>query len=265
GALRIDVSAKIPTNRWLTYEVQIRDQQNKLLVAALKNAWREAGVWSEEGETGTWQEDDLQAGLDLAASQSEPITISIEILEYATTANQALQEPVPFRIEVNQGIIDTRHLWPGLIGGFILAVLTALFSRSTGTTLINKEIADSDLGDRATLGGPKQLIKVMVEIESDETSPATLNCALLVRDGNGEVLHTAVQAVPLRFSKDEDGEITSVRGKAVYYFVLEKPGSYGFYAEVTPDQPVDSTRLIVKQGVRTTGAVEVIHISAPSA
>lgn len=117
GALRVDVTARIPANRWLTYEVQIRDQQDKILAAGLKNAWHETGVWREEGQTGTWQEDDLDAGLDVSTMKAEPITVMVEVLDYVTTSSQPINEPVTFRIKVNQGIIDTRYLWPGFFGG----------------------------------------------------------------------------------------------------------------------------------------------------
>lgn len=143
-----------------------------------------------------------------------------------------------------------------------MAGLTCLFSRSAGATVIDKTIGDSDVGERINAGGPNKLIKVLVKSESDETSPASLNCRLMVRDGNGDQIFNASQVMPLRFSRDEDGDITTVKGQAVFYLVLEKPSSYGFYVEVTPDAPVDSTRLIVQQGAVTLGAVKVAHIGA---
>ncbi len=262
GALRVDVTAKIPTNRWLAYEVQIRDQQDKVLAAGLKNAWNESGIWREEGQTGTWQEDDLDAGLDISSAKSEPINVVVEVLEYATKSNQPLTEPVSFRIRVNQGIIDTRYLWPGFWGGLLMAGLTCLFSKSAGATLSDKSIGDSDLGDRVTAGGPNKLIKVVVKTVADETSPPSLNCRLMIRDGNGDELFNASEVMPLRFKRDEDGDIDSTHGQATFFLILEKPSSYGFYVEVTPDAPVDSTRLIIKQGAVTLGAVKVAHIGA---
>jgi hypothetical protein len=262
GGLRVDVAASIPVNRWLTYEVQLRDQQDKILAAGLKNAWHETGIWQEEGETGTWQEDDLEAGLDVRAAKSEPIIVVVEVLNYVTTSNQDIDEPVTFKINVHQGIIDTRYLWPGFWGGLLMAGLTCLFSGSTGATIINKRIGDSDVGERATLGGANKLVKIVVKVESDETSPPTLNCQLAIRDGNGDQLFNASRVISLRFRRDEEGDITSVKGEATFHIILEQVGSYGFYVEVTPDAPVDATQLIVKQGVVTLGAIKVAHISA---
>lgn len=262
GALRVDVTARIPSNRWLTYEVQIRDQQDKILTAGLKNAWNETGVWREEGQTGTWQEDDLDAGLDVNTAKSEPVTVMVEVLDYVTTSSQDINEPVTFKIKVHQGIIDTRYLWPGFWGGLLMAGLTCLFSRTAGSTVIDKTIGDSDVGERVTLGGANKLIKVIVKSESDETSPSSLKCQLMIRDGNGDQVFNASEVMPLRFRRDEDGDITSVKGQAVFYLVIDKASSYGFYVEITPDGPVDSTRLIVKQGAVTLGTVKVAHVAA---
>lgn len=260
GALRVDAAARIPSNRWLTYEVQIRDQQDKVLAAGLKQAWHETGVWREEGQTGTWKEDDLDAGLDVSTKKAEKVTVMVEVLDYVTTSQQDIDEPVTFTIKVNQGIIDTRYLWPGFWGGLLMAGLTCLFSKSAGTTVIDKSIGDSDLGERVTVGGENTLIKVIVKSVSDETSPSTLKCQLMIRDGNGDQLFNASEVMPLKFSRDEDGDITTVRGQATFYLVLAKPSSYGFYVEITPDAPVDSTRLIVKQGAVTLGSVKVAQI-----
>lgn len=262
GAVRVDVTARIPTNRYLAYEVQIRDQQDKVLAAGLKNAWKESGVWREEGQTGTWQEDDLEAGLDISSAKPESLNVVVEVLEYGTSRNQTLTESVSFRIKVNQGIIDTRYLWPGFWGGLLMAGLTCLFSKSAGATLSDKSIGDSDLGDRVNVGGPNKLIKVVVKTVADETSPPSLSCRLMVRDGNGDELFNASEVMPLKFKRDEDGDIDSTHGQATFFLVLEKPSSYGFYVEVTPDAPVDSTRLIIKQGAVTLGAVKVAHIGA---
>jgi len=262
GALRVDVTASIPNNRWLAYEVKIQDQQNKTLAAGLKNAWKESGVWYEEGQSGTWQEDDLEAGLDISTAKAEPITVVVDVLEYATSSNQPLTDPVSFNIKVNQGIVDTRYLWPGFWGGLLMAGLTCLFSKSAGVTLSDTSIGDSDLGDRVNAGGANKLIKVIVKTIADETSPPSLNCRLTIRDGNGDSLFKVSEVMPLRFKRDEDGDIDSTHGQATFFLVLEKPSSYGFYVEVTPDAPIDSTQMIIRQGAVTLGAIKVAHIGA---
>ena len=116
GALRVDVTALLPTNRWVTYEVQLRDQQDQVLASAIKQAWNETGRWQEGGESGTWQEDDLQAGLDVQTAAAEQMTVVLKVLDYTTTANQDLEEPLSFRVTVHNGVIDHRYLWHGFWG-----------------------------------------------------------------------------------------------------------------------------------------------------
>jgi hypothetical protein len=121
-------------------------------------------------------------------------------------------------------------------------------------------VNDSDIGDRGVLGGSDKLVKVSVDIQSDETSPRELTINLWVKDGEGEQLCHQTTPVQLRFIKDEDGEIQRAIGKHQYFFVFEKRGSYGFYIEVTPDQPVDRTKLFVREGVRTLTNSEVLRV-----
>ena len=54
GALRIDVKAILPRNTWVTYQIELFDKQGDRLANAVKEAWRESGIWREGGETGTW-------------------------------------------------------------------------------------------------------------------------------------------------------------------------------------------------------------------
>jgi preprotein translocase subunit Sec61beta len=133
GALSIDVTAQIPSNQWLTYEIQLTDNQGKILASGLKQAWYETGTWYEEGESGSWQENDLQAGLDVRAQQPEPVTIGLAVLDYTDTSGKDINQPVSFNLNVRNGVVDTRYLWPGIIGTIILTWLS--FKATPGSIL----------------------------------------------------------------------------------------------------------------------------------
>lgn len=90
GALRIDAKAIIPDNRWVAYEIQLLDKQGKLIASAEKQAWRESGTWYEDGESGSWNEDDLEAGLDVRAQKDEEVTIAISVLGYGDSSGVRL-------------------------------------------------------------------------------------------------------------------------------------------------------------------------------
>ena len=263
GALRIDVKAIMPTNRWVVYEIQLYDDQNQVLASARKEAWRESGVWREGGETGTWSEADLLGGLDvqLGKKQQEEITIAVSVMEYGETGGQVLSaEPVSFRVDVKNGVIDTRYLWIGFFGALAMAILTSFSVGTAGRLRIRETINDSDVGERAILGGEKTLIRVTVKVLAHETSPSHLTVSLWLKDGMGEQIYSEQTQIKLTFHKDDERDIEYAKGKLEQYFVLTRRGSYGFYVEVSPDEPVDQTTLMVKENVKTLSGNKALKV-----
>ncbi|NJP10796.1 MAG: hypothetical protein HC866_16070 [Leptolyngbyaceae cyanobacterium RU_5_1] len=261
GALRIDVRAILPSNQWATYEIQLKDQQGKVIASGIKQAWVESGTWSEEGESGTWAEDDLEGGLDVRTTQSEPVTIALAVLEYSDTAGKEIELPVPFQITVQNGVVDTRYLWPGWFGTLILSLLSLFVVPHTGRVVIKKFMNDSDVGDRATLGGSDRLLRVIVKVKADELAPRVLDVRLVVNDGNGEQIYAHTYPVRLSYSKG-DGRTTGANGTLQTFLVLEPKTSYGFHVEVTPDASVDRTTLVVRERARTLRPVQVTYLKS---
>ncbi|MDY6900583.1 MAG: hypothetical protein SWZ49_21275 [Cyanobacteriota bacterium] len=282
GALRIDTKASIPNNHGVVYEIQLLDKQGKMIASATKDAWRESGIWYEDGESGTWNEDDLDAGLDVRAKKGEEVTVAISVLEYENLSggkarslttfsvddvigNQA-NKPKPkvnyvnFDVKITNGVVDGRHLWPGLFGTLALAVMTYIAAPRSGKKVISKTINDSDPSERATLGGADKLVRVKINVTSDETSPRTMQAKLVINDSYGEQLYSETIPLSLKFHR-EDGKLEKVTGFAQKFFVLETQDSYGFHVEVTPDAPVDRTTLTVIDGNHTRTPVEVVHVS----
>jgi hypothetical protein len=171
GALRVDVNALIPSNKWVTYEIQLLDKQGKVIASGLKEAWKESGVWNEDGESGTWSEEDVTGGLDIRAKKNEQVSIALAVLGYGNTNGQELDEAVPFTVSVKNGVIDTRHLFPGLFWSSVLYMMALIATRHTGKKAIVTKINDSDPSGRETVGGANRLVRVNVDVESDETSP----------------------------------------------------------------------------------------------
>lgn len=261
GALRVEVKALLPTNTWVTYEIQLLDNQGKPFASAMKQAWNESGTWYEDGESGSWQEEDLLGGLDVRAKQNETVTIALAVLEYGNASGQELDQPVPFEVIVQNGTVDTRYLWAGLFGTSFLALLALYATPLTGKKAIAKTIQDSDPSDRATVGGAGRLVRVNVDVASDETSPSLLQLRLWLNDPYGEQIYTRSLSLPLSFKKEE-GKIKGATGRFQTFFILEPRSSYGFHVEVLPDQPVDRTTLTVRDGARTLQSVEVVKIDS---
>lgn len=261
GALRIDVTAGLPTNQWLTYEIQVKDKQGKILASGIKQAWAESGTWAEEGESGTWAEEDVLGGLDIRTNQPETVTIALDVLEYSDTTGKDLDQAVPFQITVKNGVVDDRFLWAGLAGTLFLAILTLFAVSGIGKVVINRSNRDSDVVARATTGGANRLLRVIVKIKSDETSPSGLNVRLTINDPNGEQLYSHVHSVTVNRTKN-DGKVTSGHSALTTFFVLEPRTSYGFHVEVTPDASIDRTRIIVRENARTLFPVDVTTLKS---
>lgn len=267
GALRIDATATMPSNHWAIYEIQLLDKQGKLIASATKEAWRESGFDSD----GSWSENDLDAGLDVRAKKNEELTLALTVLEqgnrsrFATgnfgTPQPKPAQPVRINVKVANGVVDTRHLWPGLFGTLALSVMTFIAAPRTGKKAISKTINDSDPSDRATVGGADKLVRVKINVKSDENSPSQMRARLVINDSYGEQLYSENIPLNLTFHREE-GKLEKVTGFAQQFFVFETQDSYGFHVEVTPDAPVDRTTLTVLDGNRTRGAVDVVHIGS---
>lgn len=119
GALRIDIAAQPQQNRWVSYEVQVRDAQNILIASAVKDAWTESG--DEDGEV--WSESNLESEFDLKTNQAETLSIAIRVLEHTDVLGQDVAEPVSFNISVRNGVTDNRFFWAGLIGTGALTLI----------------------------------------------------------------------------------------------------------------------------------------------
>lgn len=128
GALRIDITAAPAQNRWVSYEVQVRDAQGDLVASAIKDAWSESADFKD---VDYWSETDLNSGLDIKLNQYETLIIGVQVLDHTNPMGQDVEEPVSFTVSVTNGAVDTRFFWAGLLGTGILTALS-LRLRSKG-------------------------------------------------------------------------------------------------------------------------------------
>lgn len=269
GALRVDTRSVLDTNTWVTYEIQILDRQGNLLATGIKQAWRESGTWQEDGETGTWSESDIGGRLDVQASSIDPqeIVVAVTVFEHGRISGEALATPVPVRVTVRSGVIDSRHLVAGAVGVGLLSAISLIGLKQSGKKVIYEVVQDSDIGGRSVCGGANRLVHLHLRILSDETTPrrghGSLEVDLYIKNSQGELIYE--QRLPARLSyRTDDGKLDSARGDLRLNLILEPRDSYGFYLEVVPDGPVDATYLSVYDGRRTLTATEVHHLQGPS-
>jgi len=261
GATRIWAKASVPTNHWVTYELVLVDRDGEIVTSAMKEAWKESGTWQEDGESGTWSESDLDAGLDFKVSQPETLTLGVSVLDYSTNSGLEVDGAVPIRVEARTGTVyRTPLLWGWIVTALLTAVSGNMVKSSSGRKAIFKTIPDSDVGARGTLGGPRGLVRMHVKIESDENTPTVFRPKLWIRNGDGEDVFVKTYTIVPTNSIGTDSRTTTFD---VYFRFLER-GSYGFYLEVVPDLSVDRTTLTVFDRARTVGRVEVTDIENAS-
>jgi hypothetical protein len=262
GALRVDVTAQLPANQWVTYEIQLQDANKQIIASAYKEAWAESGTWSEDGETGSWYESDTRAGLDIRADRPEPIQIGLNLLEYTDTVGNDIDKLVPFNITVQNGVIDTRYLWAGWFGTTLLTGLAAISVLLSGRLAISRVVRDPEISARTELGGARKLVRVKVSIGGYTTQFSPPVCVnLFVKDANGEQIYATTQSVKLSGFNAEKGKTKRALASWHQFFVLEPQNSYGFYVQVKPEALVDRLTLEVRDQAQTLTPVEVNQIS----
>ena len=200
----------------------------------------------------------------MRTKKAEQVNLVIGVLEYENTSGRELTQPKPvFNVLVENGVVDTRPLWPALFGTIPLAVMAMFAVPMTGKKVISKKINDSDPSDRATLGGANKLVRVKVDVASDETSPSLLQVKLVINNGYGEQVYSTSNTMSLNI-KRENGKVEGGNGSSTLFFVFEKRDSYSFNVEVLPDAPVDRTTLTVREGAQTLRAEDVVYIKPTS-
>jgi hypothetical protein len=261
GALRIDVRSFFPDNHWVVYEIQLVDQNGEVVASAMDEAWRESGIWSESGESGIWSESELLGGLDVQSQQTEQLDVVIEVLESGTASGVPADLTASFDVEIKKGVIQSSHLWWGLIFTTILSVLAFLATKVSGNKVIDQTIQDSDPKGRTILGGEDNLIRVKVNTQLDENTPQKVTIYLAINDVNGEQIYKTSRTVSTNLKKNDSGRITGGTGELELFFILPKRESYSFQVKISPDEPVDKTSLVVREGTKTLNSVDVIEIS----
>jgi hypothetical protein len=260
GALRVDVAAQLPAGEGATYDLQILDAQGRVIASAIKDAWSESGTWREEGESGTWSESELQTGLDLRASRAEPITIAIGVQDHTTSSGKPLNTPVQFTVQVDTGVIDDRYLWAGLLGTLCTSLLALLAVPTSGRRVIAKTLSGSEITQRATLGGPNRLLRLVVKVAGYDSCVPSVRLHLTIQDAEGTSRFSDNITLPIRYTKT-DGKITGAKATYTAFILLEPRGSYGYRVAITPDEGIKKTTLIVSEEARTLVPVSGYDLS----
>jgi hypothetical protein len=254
GALSIEGRVTLPINTWAAIKLAIVDAKGEIIAEAVKETWNESGVWHEEGQTGTWYEDDSKLAWDVRPDSPEEVTIDVELLGMGTTDD--LQEldgqTVRFDLRVRDGFVDFRWLFIGFVGALMLFIL-AWYAAGHGGRPVVVERSDGEITARADCLG--ELVAITVSGFLDETLSGFPRLELKVRSSSGAEIVDLSE--PLQTSTvHDDGDLEGYRFSRVLYLLLP-PGSYGFFVRVSPDPPIEWVKLLVRDGATTRGGIDI--------
>ncbi len=238
GALRINVRAQLPRQSWVAFEIQILDEGGNLLGSALKQAWR-------GGQGGP----DTIGMLDLRPERARNLVLAIAVLD---AGQLPANRPVAFSVRVTQGEVDGRYLLAGFLGCTALVVLTTLACRFTGTPIVARTVADSEVHARAILGGRQVLVRATATVETDESGafPSATTLTFQVRDAWGERVYFANSSGRSATFLDW-GRSNRQKQRVEWLLILQERGSYGFSIVASPEDSVEYVSLTVREGART--------------
>jgi hypothetical protein len=221
GSPRLDLRAELPPNSALGLAVDLLDGSGRPVLQLSKEGWRELGTWQEEGESGTYDEQDADLVLALRppASGEYRLRLLRESLEGPTGA----EVPGPLRVwlSVRNHSVDRGLL---LITALCSAVLARiLWAAVYGDCRLRRRLRgdEASLAMREVLGGPG-LLRVVVTARYEEpdhpplprrSPPAELAAELRLTDHCGRPLLHERQTLRLRRWTGEDDSWWTVSGR----------------------------------------------------
>ncbi|MEB3291860.1 MAG: hypothetical protein VKJ24_01745 [Synechococcales bacterium] len=270
GVLQVEAIALLPTNRWATYEIQLVNSREQLLLSAVKESWRETGSWQEEGQTGTWDEGDTTALLNFRPTQrSEPIQVVIEVLELSDHTGKKVTETLPFSVTIRRDPLNVLPLW---LGWFLTVGLTGLafwtvprsgrvILRAVGSHLTDRpggEIGVQEWGQVTA----HQLVRLSIEVQAPPrySSPRVILMAKVLSP-SGQELWCEKSGIDLNLVKRST--IPHHRqGFAEYFLLFEQSDSYQFLAQVQTAGQIEQVKLCVRDRVQTRMNVNLNTVKA---
>ncbi|MFS6827413.1 hypothetical protein [Cyanobium sp. ATX-6F1] len=127
GSPRLDLRAELPPNSSLLLDVDLLDAAGQPVLQLSKEGWRELGTWSEEGESGTYDEQDDALTLNLRPRVGGSYRLRLQNQDLLGVAGVPLSDPLLIRLSVENHSVDRPLL---LITALVAAVLVVMLWRA---------------------------------------------------------------------------------------------------------------------------------------
>ncbi|MCP9833254.1 MULTISPECIES: hypothetical protein [unclassified Cyanobium] len=272
GSPRLALTADIPPNSTIELDVALLDASGRTVLNLTKDGWRASGTWSEEGETGTWEEADAALTLAMRPGQSGLFQLAVQLQDLLDEAGQPLPNPVVVRGSVRNHSLDAPLLLftAALTLAVVQVLLLACYGVSRGRWVRRSQEADAAI--RCEAGGPG-LLRVGVvarwELPHDNPplgqppEPAALELRVSDALGRPRLRHRGMVVVAHR--SDDGDHWLSVR--QTLHLRLPERGSYRFRVRVPEEFRVDGDawemewlQLTVEDGLMSAWPVAVLPL-----
>jgi hypothetical protein len=167
GGYRVTCLAKVGAEQIAQYEVRLRDQRQQVIAAAMAEARQVMVYVPDNSDFEDWLDRDLHTAIDLRVQRRESITLEVVLIELMDSEGDTLPQPLNLTVQVQQGVVDTRYLWIGLVLSSGVAALTLYLAIRSSKTLINSDPFSAEFSRPLHMGGPRELIQVQVTVTTN--------------------------------------------------------------------------------------------------
>jgi hypothetical protein len=272
GGARIQLRAELPPDSSMELQLDLLDAAGRVELQLQQQGWRERGSWSEDGESGSYDEAQADLLLLLRPRHSGMHRLRLQLTDHRDAAGQPLSGPLALQLEVRNHSVDGPLL---LITALAGAVLVRIFQASLAASCRlrrRRRVEGEQLGLRLSLGGPGLVrLRLRGRYGPAAKPTATLPRRLLqvplqlrLRDARGRSLLEQDLLLPLQRLGDGDGGPWQV--ERILHLSLAQPTSVGIWAQIAP-RPAEAAlelewlELMVEDGVRPHQPLPVAVLS----
>ncbi|MCP9848921.1 hypothetical protein [Cyanobium sp. Morenito 9A2] len=276
GSPRLDLRVELPPNSSLLLDVDLLDGAGQPVLQLSKEGWREQGTWSEEGESGTYDEQDDALTLNLRPRQSGVYRLRLQHQDLLDGAGVPLADPLQVRLSVENHSVDRPLL---LITALVAAVLVSMLWRvvyGDCRLRVHRRSDEATACERLILGAPG-LLRLQVEARYEEpfhppagagAPPDGLTLELSLTDALGRALLQERQPLRLRpvAGSDDEGWTASAR----WHLQLDEPRSVRVRVALPQELAKGALELewldlLVEDGVVTPWPINARALAPPPA
>ena len=236
GSPELELQANLPANSSATLAVDLLDPSGRPVLQFRKDAWRERGVWIEQGEQGSYDERDATALLALRPGSSGAYRLRVQLEEFLDARGQSLNQPLNLLLRVRPHAFDRGLL---VFSSLVSCALLALFWLSVYGGCRRRRwlrVDEPQLVERLELGGTG-LIRLRIRARFERGNGAvhrlTMPLQLRLSDGWGRCLLRQRTTLQLS-SGGSEGEVWFIHH--ALWLQLASPRSLRIQVSIEPAQ-----------------------------